>query len=472
MILTISEFIGRLHPLLVHLPIGILLVALLFMALMQKEKYKALQYALPVVLLTGSLAAAVSCITGYLLSVTDSYDETLVDFHMWMGITVAILSVFLWLQVKYGWLVNSQKIWALCLFIGVLITGHLGGSLTHGSDYLLTPLKNIFSKDSVTITTIKPVKNIEEAIVYKDVIQPILETKCYACHNSGKQKGSLRMDEIVLLMKGGKHGAIIKINDPDGSEIIKRLLLPIDNEHHMPPKEKSQLKESQIALLHWWISNGADVLKKVKDLPQPDKIKPLLLALQQTNAVLPAPVVELKPVKKGDEKIINQLKSKGIIVVPVAQNSNYLSVNFVTSPIVSAGDLALLVQLKDQLLWLRLSNSTIDDKGMQSVALFTNLARLDLSYTKITVAGVKSIKNLTGLQQLNLVGTPVSAQALLSLKDIKTISSIYLYKTGITANDIATLKNSFPKTILDTGGYQVPTLASDTAMLKYNYTGK
>ncbi len=442
------------------------------MALMQKEKYKALQYALPLVLLAGSLAAVSSCITGYLLSVSDDYDTALVDLHMWMGITVAILSLFLWLQIKYRWLVNSQKILALCLFLCVLITGHLGGSLTHGSDYLVTPLNNIFFKDSVATTAIKPVKNIEEAIVYKDVIQPILETKCYACHNSGKQKGSLRMDEIALLMKGGKHGAVIKINDPDASEMIERLLLPVDNEHHMPPKEKPQLKESQIALLHWWISNGADVSKKVKDLPQPDKIKPLLLALQQTDATVPAPVVELKPIKKGDEKIINQLISKGIIVVPVAQNSNYLSVNFVTNPIVSAADLALLLQLKDQVLWLKLSNSNVDDKAMQSVAGLTNLARLDLSYTKITAAGVISIKNLTGLQQLNLVGTPVSAQALLSLKDIKTISSIYLYKTGVTPNDIATLKNTFQKTIFDTGGYRVPTLTTDTAMLKYNYTGK
>lgn len=442
------------------------------MALMKQEAYKALNHALPVVLFAGSLSAVASCITGYLLSLTDDYDETLVDFHMWMGITVAILSVFLWLQLKYGWLANRLKITAISLFIFILITGHLGGSLTHGSDYLATPFKNIFSKDSVAITTIKPVKNIEEAIVYRDVIQPILETKCYACHNSSKQKGSLRMDENVLLMKGGKHGAVIKINDPDGSEMIKRLLLPVDNEHHMPPKEKSQLKESQIALLNWWISNGADVSKKVKDLPQPDKIKPLLLALQQTNASISTPVVALKPVKKGDEKIINQLKSKGIMVVPVAQNSNYLSVNFVTNPIVSADDLALLVQLKEQVLWLKLSNSTVDDKAMQSVARLTNLAKLDLSYTRITAIGLAGLKNLTGLQQLNLVGTNISAQAILSLKDIKTISSIYLYKTGITANEIATLKNSFPKTILDTGGYQVPTFTSDTAMLKYNYTGK
>ena len=472
MILTISEFIGRFHPLFVHLPIGILMLVLLFVALIQKEKYKALQYALPLVLLAGSLSAVVSCITGYLLSETADYDTNLVNFHMWMGIAVAIISVLLWLQLKYGWLIKSSKLIAFSLFVCLLITGHLGGSLTHGSDYLSKPFKNIFSKDSTAITTIKPVKNIEEAIVYKDVIQPILETKCYACHNSNKQKGSLRMDEVILLMKGGKHGAVIKINDPDGSEMIKRLLLPADNEHHMPPKEKSQLKESQLALLHWWISNGADVLKKVKDLPQPDKIKPLLLALQQTNAAMPIPVVELPPVKKAAERSINQLKSKGIIVVPVAQNSNYLSVNFVTSPIVSTSDLALLVQLKDQLLWLKLSNTNIDDKGLQSVALLTNLARLDLSFTKITSSGLTRLKNLIALQQLNLVGTAISAQALLNLKETKTLTSIYLYKTGITANDFAQLKRSFPKIILDTGGYIVPTFTSDTAMLKYNYTGK
>ena len=65
------------------------------------------------------------------------------------------------------------------------------------------------------------------------------------------------MDDSLKLMKGGKDGNVIEAGDADASEMIKRLMLPVDNDDHMPPKEKSQPTEQQIALLHWWISNGA-----------------------------------------------------------------------------------------------------------------------------------------------------------------------------------------------------------------------
>ena len=50
-----------------------------------------------------------------------------------------------------------------------MITGHLGGSLTHGSDYVTKPLKNIFSGDSdIAVSAIKPIPNVQEAAAYSD----------------------------------------------------------------------------------------------------------------------------------------------------------------------------------------------------------------------------------------------------------------------------------------------------------------
>jgi len=54
------------------------------------------------------------------------------------------------------------------------------------------------------------------------------------------------MDTQELLMKGGKNGVIIKANDVANSELIKRLLLPEEDEHHMPPKGKTPLTEQEI----------------------------------------------------------------------------------------------------------------------------------------------------------------------------------------------------------------------------------
>lgn len=467
MFLSIIEFIGHFHPLLVHLPIGILFIALILQWMSRKEKYTPLSVAVPVILLAGSVAAFGSCITGYLLSISDDYDKSLVSWHMWMGIGVTLVSFMLYAKEKNPLFAIDKRILSLGLLLLLMITGHMGGSLTHGSDYLTKPLKQLFNKDSVANETIKPIANVQEAVAYTDVITPILQSKCYSCHNANKQKGGLRMDEISLLMKGGKDGKIITRGNADESELIKRLLLPTDNEHHMPPKEKPQPSESQIALLHWWISNNADAQKKVKDLTQTDKIKPLLTALQTLVATQKERTdIPVAQVGKAAEKIIDQLKERNIVVLPVAQNTNYLMANFVTDSVIDKADMELLLQLKPQLMWLKLHNTNISDEMLASIAQLTNLTRLDLSNTFITDKGLPQLVTLTNLQYLNLVGTTISGAAITQLKGLSKLQTLYLFKTKFSTKDLATVKSVFPKTIIDTGGYNVPLLTSDTTLVK------
>ncbi|HRI21354.1 MAG TPA: hypothetical protein PLA68_10370 [Panacibacter sp.] len=467
MLLTITEFFGHFHPLLVHLPIGILLIALLLQWLSGKEKYYSLKPAIPIVLLCGTVAALASCVTGYLLSISDDYDKTLVSLHMWMGIGAALVSLMLYAKEKNPAFAIDKRILSIGLFILIFITGHLGGSLTHGSDYLTKPLAAIFSDDTTANTTIKPIANVQEAIAYGEVIKPILETKCYSCHNANKQKGGLRMDDSLKLMKGGKDGKVIEPGNADESEMIKRLLLPVDNEDHMPPKEKPQPTEQQIALLHWWISNNADFTKKVKELQQTDKIKPILLALQKVTEIKKESAdIPKTTVEKADEKVIEQLRQKGVIVMPVVQNSNYLMANFVTDTIVDKNDLQLLLQLKKQLIWLKLDDTNIGDDGMQTISQLSSLIKLDLSHTSVTDKGLQQLQLLTNLQYLNLVGTKISSPGLLQLKNLKNLRSLYLYQTNISKTDWAALKNAFPKTQIDSGGYVVPLLTTDTSLVK------
>jgi uncharacterized membrane protein/mono/diheme cytochrome c family protein len=466
-LLSIIEFFAHFHPLLVHLPIGILLIALLLQWLSYKEKYKLLQHAVPIVLLFGAISALVSCITGYLLSISDDYDKSLVSWHQWMGIAVAATSWILYAKVRNPqWAIN-KKILAVVLLILIMITGHLGGSLTHGSDYLTKPLANIFGKDSIPNTTIKPVPNVQEAIAYNDVIKPILQTKCYTCHGPNKQKGKLRMDDVVMLMKGGKDGKVIEPGNADSSEMIKRLLLPVDNEDHMPPKEKSQPSESQIALLHWWISGGADFTKKVNQINQPEKIKPLLLALQKAPEVKSVITgIPARAVEKADDKTVGQLRQKNVVVLPVAQNSNYLMANFITDTLINNEDLQLLLSLKKQLIWLKLGYTNLSDTNMAAVAELKNLTKLSLEHTAISDKGVQQLKQLQNLQYLNLVGTIVTAEGVLQLKGLKALNSLFLYQTNVNKADWAALRNAFPRTMIDSGGYSVETLATDTIEVK------
>jgi uncharacterized membrane protein len=456
------ELIGHLHPALVHLPIGILLIALLLIWLSKKEKYNISYQAIKIVLLVGVFSALASCITGYVLSTEDDYEKPLIIWHMWMGIAVAIASMFLYMKLARKEFDILYKTLAVGLLLLIFVTGHLGGSLTHGSDYLSLN----FNADKDTIK-IKPLANVEEVKAYDSVIKPIFQTRCYSCHSSKKQKGGLRLDKYDLILKGGKDGKVIMPDNPDKSDMIQRLLLPDEDDKHMPPRDKLQPDDKQIALLHWWIENGTDTLHKVKDLPQPEPIHGYLLSLQADHAEHKLPAnIPSAPVEKADDKAIQQLKDKGVIVLPVAQNSNYLMANFVTATNISDKDLSLLLPLKKQLVWLKCGDTRITDSAMLFIAQCTNLTFLQLHNTLITDKGLQQLASLKQLQSLNLVGTKTTASGLEVLKNLKQLQSLYLYQTKVNKGDWTQLKKEFPKTLIDSGGYNVPLFPDDTVVLK------
>lgn len=458
---------GHLHPALVHLPIGILLVALLLQWLARKQQNAGLKQAVEITLLAGAITALLACITGYLLSMGEDYDKTLVSWHMWMGVATALVSLMLYAKEKNPQFGVNKALLSLGLLVLVFVTGHLGGSLTHGSDYFTQPLTG-GDADNNSSATIKPIANVQEALVYTDVVQPILQAKCYSCHGANKQKGGLRMDDSARLMKGGKDGAIIVSGKGDESDLIKRMLLPKDNDDHMPPKEKSQPTKEQIALLHWWVNNGASFTKKVKDIPQPDGIKPALLSLQKAAQPTKADIsdVPAQPVDAADAATVQQLATKGIVVIPVAQGINYLQFSFVTDSIVTADELQLLVKLKKQAVWLKINNTNLTDSQLAVIGQLTNLTRLDVSHTHITDKGLQYLQTLSNLQYLNLVGTNVSTNGIMQLKPLKNLHSLFVYQTAVNRQAYSQLKTALPKTTIDTGGYAVPTFTSDTTEVK------
>jgi len=278
------------------------------------------------------------------------------------------------------------------------------------------------------------------------------------------------MDDSTKLMKGGKDGIVIEPGKADASEMIKRLTLPLDDDDHMPPKEKKQLTAAEISLLHWWINTGADFNKKVKDLQQTERIKPVLLSLQagsagEENKVTDVPEAE---VSRADDEVVRRLKKAGVMVMPVAQNNNYLSVSFFTAGAGADSLVKLLEPLKKQLVWLKLDNAVISDATMDEIAKLTNLTRLQLSNTAITDKGVVKLQSLEQLQLLNLVGTKVTATGLTQLGKLKKLKSLYLYQTGVNNNDWTLLHKTFPATQIDSGKYTVPTFVTDTTEVKQN----
>jgi uncharacterized membrane protein/mono/diheme cytochrome c family protein len=459
---ALTEFFGRLHPVLVHLPIGFLILALVLQWLNVKEKYFGILPAVRVSFLLGMISAILSCLSGWTLSSGGEYDEATLSFHKWFGISVAILSII-------GYVFSARpssivkRVVAFITIILIIITGHLGGTLTHGDSFLT---KGIFvDKTDSAHQSKKIIANVQDAFVFADIIQPVLTDKCGGCHSAKKQKGGLRLDAKEWILKGGKDGQVFTTGNAEASDLYKRLVLDPLEEKHMPPKGKPPLTEQEINLLHWWISSNAAFDKKVKEVPQPAQIKTALLALQSTE-VLQKPSIPTGDVEKAPGALIDSLRNAGIIVLPVAVNSNYLLANFVSIPKLTDQTVSLLRLISKQLAWLKLSYTNLSDNSWKIVAQCDHLTRLSIEHTNITDTTLLYLSHLNHLQYLNLVGDKVTAQGTGQLKGLHELGNLYLGQTLVTANDLVNLQKLFPKTMLDLGNYHLENLATDTQLLK------
>jgi len=225
-----------------------------------------------------------------------------------------------------------------------------------------------------------------------------------------------------------------------------------------------------MALLSWWIDQGADYTKRVKELPQPEKVRPALLGLQKGSGSglgsppdMPAVIPE-EAVEPGDKKAIAGLREAGVVVMPVAQNSNYLMVNF--SGVRGAALVPLLLSLRKQLVQLDLSGAGVGDSAMEVVKKCVALRYVNLSNTGVTDRGVVMLGDLQELRVLNLVGTRVTGEGLLSMLPPKHLHALYLYHTRVEGRYWEKLKGLFKGAVLDSGGYVLPKLVTDTAVVR------
>jgi uncharacterized membrane protein/mono/diheme cytochrome c family protein len=299
------EFIGRLHPVLVHLPIGIFVVALLMDLMSRKSRFNYLEQVLTFVYSVGVLGGILSLISGYYLSLEEGNSSESISLHKWVAIATTLLFAgYTLFRTRFTGSKLLHLASLLVLLAAIIGTGHLGGSLTHGEHYLLgsTP-------ETGQMNTTVEIANIQEAVVYRDVVQHTLNVKCVQCHGADRQKGRLRLDNIEWLEKGGKHGAVLDKNNPENSELIKRILLEMNDEYHMPPKDKTQLTDFEMDIMKWWAKTGASYDQTVSALMPDEKAQKALGQFTQYYAPQNASVQKTRsPVKALDDDTKKELE--------------------------------------------------------------------------------------------------------------------------------------------------------------------
>ncbi len=447
MLISIETFFGRFHPLIVHLPIGFLILAVFFSLISLMNKYKSLRIAVPVSLLMGSISAAFACITGYVLSFSGDYDAEVLDDHMWAGILTAIISFIAYLisikKIPFSFFKNPKALIAsvVIIFIFINITGHLGGSLTHGSDYISTAILLDDQKKK------KHIANLNDAYVFADLVQPILENKCGTCHNDSKKKGKLSVASLQSLLKGGKHGAAVKPGDLAESELFKRISLNPKNKKFMPTEGKTPLTASETAIIKWWIEkSAANDDKKLATANPPEEITKFASAwfgieaddVSQNNEVVN---IKAAPVLK---EVLNKLKETGFVIKYLNYKPDLLDVTLPDNIKENVTNkLKALLVVKDNILWLNVAGTNVSDDDMDIISQFKNLERLRLDKNPITNKGIAKLQNLQSIKSLNLYGTNVTKDCLPLLRKMPRLRTAYTGETEIALQDILQSDSTF-----------------------------
>ncbi len=271
------NFLGKFHPLFLHLPIGALAVVIclecvgVFQRRMQSTQ---ITLALFLAMVTGVFAA----VFGYFLYLTGAYAGELIEEHKRDGI-VFTLTLIVTFVVK---IVNEHKgrtraltaIYVACMVVSgitVLCAGHHGGAISHGD-----PLEALPSRIKSKRQQATDAKPAVDPIVYTHYIHPILEDKCVSCHGEKKQKGALRLDTYALMLEGGEETTCLAPGNVQESSLISYLHLPLEDDLRMPPKNKPQLTQAEIQILEWWVKEGAPEHARLSELTTSPEIRLVL----------------------------------------------------------------------------------------------------------------------------------------------------------------------------------------------------
>jgi len=443
---------GRMHPLVLHFPIVLLVLYIIWSIFLQAQTRK--DFTGPEdeigkwLLLASAFTSALTALMGFLLSKEAGYNPEALWWHKWGGVAVSLFSFF-WYAYRNS--IHSRKympqLAAIITLILIVFTGHEGSNITHGDNYLLAP---------VTPEKTRPVVSIEEAAVYADMVKPILETKCMSCHSSKKAKGELVMETEALLMKGGKHGILWTNGQPEGSLLMQRIHLPENEKKHMPPAGKPQLDDEEAAILFQWIKAGASFQQKVNELPATDSLRML------ANNLFNRSTGEVYDFSAASDKEIEKLNNTNRLIHPIALESPALAVNFYNRQNYTTASLKELQSLKTQIVQLDMAYMPLKEEDINVITQFANLRKLNLNFSTVPGKSLGLLSRMPLLSQLSLSGTTVNKNELMPLTALPKLKAIYLWNAPITTTEITALKQSNNKIQFETG------FMNDTLVLKLN----
>lgn len=426
---------GRMHPLMLHFPIALLLLALLMEFFRFGPEYRNMAFYrnfTRYLLLFSVLTALIAALMGLFLSLEEGYvGGGVLVWHKWTGAGLVFLASLLYAFRNYT--IYTEKVARIgtgVTAVALVLAGHFGATLTHGENFIIGP---ILQARTVTVP-------FEEAQVFDHLILPVLERKCNSCHNPSKSKGELIMTTAESLLRGGKTGVLFVGGNPDESLMLERIHLPDSEEEHMPPSGKPQLTDSEKTLLEYWVKANIPLETRVTTLPATDSLRMLAVSFLD-----PTPSAPSYDFPKANASTVQNLNTEYRSVVPLSKDSPALDVTLFNASNYTPSSLEELLAVQEQVVGLHLAKMPVTDSELKTVGRFENLSRLNLNFSGISGGGLQELAGLKQLRHLSLSGTAVDYASVKNLTEkLPGLRTMTLWGTPLAYAELDDLRREYP----------------------------
>lgn len=451
-----SYFLGRFHILLLHFPIGFILLLVGLELWNFYQKNLTTSKVLSILWTTAIISCFCTIGAGFLLYQTGDYQGSLIRQHLWGGVGLGLLMIatYVWRSsvtlsqqalkaapAKSNWQKRTYPIPLFAMLGLVIYTSHLGGALTHGPSFLTEYAPSLTASSALQ-------KPTEELLVFEDILLPVFEARCQSCHNKHKTKGDFLMTSYSYVQAGGKSGkAMLVARQVKQSELYHRITLPLTDKERMPPQQKKGLSEDEVALLKWWIEEGAKEEMLWGEGPPGDEGKALvqrfLPKFQQQQNKRVKDEKELALLAEKLDKVGTEL---GLVIATDPERKGYFSMAQTIPPATITDEtLHTLRPYYHLFSKVSLPGSEITDDGLFSISQMPELQELYLPKTCLKGRGLAYLSGLPQLKTINLSYSLLSDEGALHLLDLPQVEKVYLFGTHISEEVWEAIEKFQPK---------------------------
>lgn len=475
-----ADVVSRWHPLVLHLPVALCVILFLlelprWIGRKRPDPDPTRRLLVRLLVLSAPLAA----LSGWLLHEGGGYGDE-VEWHEYLGF--ALCATSLWIGFAYRKR-PGQYPWAVCLgFLIMLPTAHFGGGLTHGEDFLTAPwsapkpqpLESTPPALEVAGVTVEPGGSGSsllldsaaavaepaqpESAAQPDALQPagyvavqaILQSYCVKCHGTRKRKAGLNLASLESILAGGESGAGLQPGKPGESALLQRMLLPLEDEDHMPPATKTQPSAEELLQVERWI-RALDPEAMAQELARAQEAEALFVDLPLADQPRVAPRVAPSAVAASPEPelALQRLRERLVHVERLQPKQPGLWLDLAACALGPGELAALLGGLEQRVVRLSLSGKALSSEDLLALASLSNLEQLELTRNLGEPLDLRPLASLPKLRVLNLTGTQLVEGSRQVLEGLDSLERVYLWNTGLDETPLTKLSRSRPELVVE-----------------------